>query len=83
MTENELIEAGFERVDVPVEESGNKNDYYYYTLKVCEGFDLISDDSDDRPTSDWKVYCYEMNISIKKITDVETIVSLFRQFPKI
>jgi hypothetical protein len=83
MTEQELIETGFTRVDVPVEESGNKNDYYYYTLTVCEGFELISDESDNRPTSNWKVYCYEMNISIKKIEDVETIVALFRQFPKI
>jgi hypothetical protein len=83
MTEQELIETGFTRVDVPVEESGNKNDYYYYTLAVCEGFELISDESDNRPTSNWKVYCYEMNISIKKIEDVETIVALFRQFPKI
>jgi len=83
MTEQELIEAGFTRVDVPVEESGNKNDYYYYSLEVCEGFELISDESDNRPTSNWKVYCYEMNISIKKIEDVETIVALFRQFPKI
>lgn len=83
MTENELREAGFEKVEVPVEESGNKNDYYYYKLEVCEGFDLISDDSDNRLTGEWKVYCYEMNIAIKKITDVEAIVSLFRQFPKI
>ena len=30
MTEQELIEEGFERVDVLTEESGDKNDYYYY-----------------------------------------------------
>ena len=30
MTEEELIEEGFERIDILIEESGDKNDYHYY-----------------------------------------------------
>lgn len=48
MKEKDLIDLGFERTDVNAEESGDKNDWHYYTYDfdnqvVC----LISNDSDE------------------------------------
>ena len=34
MTEEIFKELGFERNDVPMEQSGHDNDFYYYTLDI-------------------------------------------------
>jgi hypothetical protein len=82
MTEQELIEAGFERVDVLTEESGDKNDYYYYSLKLNSDFVLISDESDEIVNSQWQVYCYEIDVTIKDIEDVQVLIGLFSKWSK-
>ena len=82
MTEQELIEEGFERVDVLTEESGDKNDYYYYSLALNSDFVLISDESDEIVNSQWQVYCYEIDVTIKDIEDVQALIGLFRKWSK-
>jgi hypothetical protein len=82
MTEQELIEEGFERVDVLKEESGDKNDYYYYSLKLNSDFVLISDESDEIVNSQWQVYCYEIDVTIKDIEDVQVLIGLFSKWSK-
>jgi hypothetical protein len=82
MTEQELIEEGFERVDVLTEESGDKNDYYYYSLKLNSDFVLISDESDEIVNSQWQVYCYEIDVTIKDIEDVQVLIGLFSKWSK-
>lgn len=82
MTEQELIEEGFERVDVLTEESGDKNDYYYYSLELNSDFVLISDESDEIVNSQWQVYCYEIDVTIKDIEDVQVLIGLFSKWSK-
>ena len=82
MTEQELIEEGFERIDVLTEESGDKNDYYYYSLKLNSDFVLISDESDEIVNSQWQVYCYEIDVTIKDIEDVQALIGLFSKWSK-
>jgi hypothetical protein len=82
MTEQELIEEGFERIDVLTEESGDKNDYYYYSLELNPNFVLTSDESDEIVNSQWQVYCYEIDVTVKDIEDVQALIGLFRKWSK-
>ena len=47
MKEQDIIDAGFERVDVTTGESGCEHDWYYYTYDFCKGFSLISLDNEE------------------------------------
>lgn len=82
MTEQELIEEGFEKIDVFTEESGDKNDYYYYSLKLNPEFVLISDESDEITNNQWTVHCYEIDVTIKDIFDIQTLIALFSKWSK-
>ena len=64
------------------EESGDKNDYYYYSLKLNSDFVLISDESDEIVNSQWQVYCYEIDVTIKDIEDVQVLIGLFSKWSK-
>lgn len=82
MREQELIEEGFERVDIPVEESGDKTDYYYYVLKFNESFILTSDSSDEVTRDIWTVSCYDIDMCFKDIEDVQTMAALYKKCSK-
>jgi hypothetical protein len=56
MTENELTDLGFSRVEVNNLESQNGYDYFYYTFDVFENLTLISVDNDRVENEDWYVY---------------------------
>ena len=47
MTEQELQSLGFNKVCVPVEESGDAKNYYYYSLSLSGDAILISDANDE------------------------------------
>jgi hypothetical protein len=51
ITEQHLIDLGFERIDVSKEESGDNYDYYYYDFELGQ-LSLISCDSDE---NEWYV----------------------------
>lgn len=80
--EHELVEEGFKKVIVPTSESGNENDFYYYELKLNESFTLISDANDEINNNNWNVYCYEIDITIKHIEDIQTLVALNSRWKK-
>jgi len=46
MTEQHLIDLGFNKVEITNEESQNGYDYYYYILNIFDNLSLISTDSD-------------------------------------
>lgn len=46
MTEQDLIDLGFNKVEITNEESQNGYDYHYYVLDVFDNLSLISTDSD-------------------------------------
>ena len=47
MKEQDLIDLGFERIDVSAGESGDKA-FYYYTYDFTDGFSLITNASDEK-----------------------------------
>jgi hypothetical protein len=59
MTENELIDLGFNKIDVQDIESDNGYDYYYYSYEVFDNLILISNDSDRAQNDQWTVYNLE------------------------
>lgn len=52
MTEQDLIDLGFNKVEITNEESQNGYDYYYYVLEIFDNLALISTDSDLVGTED-------------------------------
>jgi hypothetical protein len=56
MKENDLIDLGFNKVEVTNSESQNGYDYYYYTFEVFDNLTLISVDSDSVENEEWYVY---------------------------
>jgi hypothetical protein len=82
MKEQELIAEGFERIDQPVEETGDQTDYYFYQLEFNPDFVLMSDASDEINNDQWKVYCYESGIVIKDLADVQMLIALFGKWDK-
>jgi hypothetical protein len=59
MTEQELIEFGFDKVEVSDDESQNGYDYYYYILDLLPGLSLISSANDESSDDEWKVYNFD------------------------
>ena len=59
MTEQELVDFGFDKVEVSDDESQNGYDYYYYMLDLLPGLSLISSASDESSDDEWKVYNFD------------------------
>ena len=74
MTEQDLIDLGFNKIIVTDEESNNGYDYYYYYLNLMEGLNLDSTDSDHSTTHTWEVRNYEWP-TVKSISK-ESIILL-------
>jgi hypothetical protein len=83
MTEEELIEEGFEKVIVPIHESGDKDDYYYYKYVVNSYCTLTTNESTVASKKNWYVRCDELDLSIKDIDDVRLFINLFVVSPKV
>ena len=60
MTEQELIDLGFEKVTITDDESQNGYDYYYYQKEMCSGLVLHSSDSVDTKGDNWILMCFEI-----------------------
>lgn len=73
MTKEELINEGFERVDVPKEESDNIHDYYYYTYELAIDTSIITC-ANDEAKDGWFAYS-DIDLS-GKITDIEDVIIL-------
>jgi hypothetical protein len=83
MTEIELEEEGFEIVNVRKEDSGDKSDYYYYSLKLNDHVTLTSSADDESTRNTWKVFCYEIDLAIDNLEDLQCLISLFSKSSKI
>ena len=58
MSEEDLLDLDFTRVDETIESSGAKNDWHYYTYDVGS-FSLISPSSDEVENDEWYVEVFE------------------------
>lgn len=82
MTEQELIEEGFTKVDVYKDQSGDKEDYYYYNYHFKNGAMMYSSESDISTRSKWIVYFDDYPEPITDIIDVQTLIGLFNKWSK-
>ena len=56
MTEQDLIDLGFNKVEVLNEDSQNGYDYFYYVLNIFDNLSLISSANDRvKEKNDWTV----------------------------
>jgi hypothetical protein len=60
MTENELVDLGFEKVEITNDESQNGYDYYYYQKELCSGVLLHSTDNIDVIDDEWSLKSFEI-----------------------
>jgi hypothetical protein len=83
MKQQELTEAGFDKVIVTKEESGDQNDYYYYSYEINSDVILISNASDEINNNQWKVYEHSWGVAMTDIEDVVLLIDLFKKWSKI
>ena len=82
ITEADLLRLGFNRVDVPKEESGDE-DYFYFVFEIKANRPyaiLITGDEDNKDDS----YSVEINeledaIVIKDLDDLESLVDIIKR----
>ena len=60
MTEEELIDLGFDQVHIADAESQNGYDYYFYQKEICDNVVLYSTDSMDVEDNNWTVRCWDI-----------------------
>jgi hypothetical protein len=60
MTEEQLIDFGFEKVTISHAESDNGYDYYYYQKELCSGVELHSTDSVDVKDNYWVLKSFDI-----------------------
>jgi hypothetical protein len=60
MTESELTDLGFNKVEVKDSVSQNGYDYHYYYKEVCDNIVLHSVDSAEVKDDDWYLRCWEI-----------------------
>ena len=78
MKEQDLIDLGFERVDVSAEESGDKP-FFYYVKDFGEKnvLSLISPPNDEVKDGEWYVGVFEDDsIRIDKLKDLEDFIEV-------
>lgn len=80
MEGEELIQLGFERVDVSAEESGDKA-FYYYTYDIGNGtISLITQSNDEVKDNYWHVEVFEdASIRFETIEDVTKFIQVIEK----
>ena len=77
MKEADLIQLGFNRVDVSEQESGDKA-FHYYTYDIGNGvISLISQSNDEVKDNDWHVEVFDdTSIRFETIEDITKFIQV-------
>lgn len=80
MTEEDLIEMGFETRIIPPEEAGDLKGYYYYFWEPNDSsyFGLITCANDELKKGRWTVDIVNSDITLKKKEDVQDIIRIIK-----
>jgi hypothetical protein len=79
--EKDLINLGFERINVSEQESG-ANSFYYYTLDFGENkvVSLISSSNDEVVDDNWDLLIFEDDsLVIKKLEDLISFITIMKK----
>ncbi len=78
MTEKELQLLGFERED---SNEGFDDSFYYYTYKVADGLEFISNANDEVEDYEWYVDIFETNPHIRftEFGDVQGLINILEK----
>jgi hypothetical protein len=69
MSEQELVDFGFEKIEITDDDSQNGYDYYYYQKEMCSGIVLHSTDNVDVEDDQWTLKAFEIPAIEIKTTD--------------
>lgn len=78
MTENDLIDLGFERNDETKENSGSPNDWYYYSFDIG-GLTFISNPSDEWDVDGIIVEIMDTEIEFRGGGDLWDVVEVLKR----
>ena len=79
ITEQDLINLGFEKKSETVESSGSENDWHYYTLDIGD-MCLITNDNEDAEKDQWAVYIFDnLEIVFRNSEDLVQLVHLLKR----
>jgi len=79
MTEQEIIELGFEQNYIPKEESGCKDDYWYYTYDIGD-MCLITSASDESGKKMWTITFFDYNdVVFKDAEPVRDLIAILEK----
>ena len=79
MKEQDLIDLGFNRYDVPAEESGDKP-YFYFTYNITDELCLISTDNGEAERNGWYVELFDYeNIEFRNTEDLKTLIDVIEK----
>ena len=83
MKEQDLIDLGFERVNVSPEEAGDENGFHYYTYDFSDsrGLSLISNSNDEaEKAGQWVVEIFDYdNITFTDVEKVLEFINIIQQ----
>lgn len=79
MTEEDLIELGFTKINQTAEETGAKKDWHYYTLDIGD-MCLISNDNEEAEKEGWFVFIFDhLDIRFTTTEDTAQLIHLLKQ----
>lgn len=82
ITEELLLELGFYRTDVPIEESGAEP-FYYFNFNPIPGLSLITNASDEAEKDGWAVEFFEADeLVIKDGVLLRKLMGVFTEILK-
>lgn len=73
ITEENLINLGFEKVELNLE--GQTEPWYYYNLDIGE-VNLTSDDSDMVKDGHWNVHVWELDLVINNMSNLNGFINI-------
>lgn len=79
ITEQDLLEFGFERHDETPESTGDDHEWHYYTLDI-EDFCFITNSSDEVEDGNWKVYIFDYDgFEFNQVGQVASIINILKE----
>jgi len=79
MKEQDLIDLGFERIDISAKQSGDEA-YHYYVYAFTEDFYLISCANDEAASRGWFVQMFDYdNIDFFDKDDVKALIQIINR----